>query len=66
VYVRPARDTPPAPPLCLCPPSYIVAVLLLWGFISFPLCLIGTVIGRNTNSVPNCERRTAAAWGGRV
>lgn len=30
---------------------YIVAVLLLWGCISFPLCLVGTVLGRNWNAV---------------
>jgi transmembrane 9 superfamily protein 3 len=33
--------------------SYIVIVLLLWAFLSFPLCIIGTIIGRNWNSVPN-------------
>lgn len=41
--------------LAAVPVGYIVAVLLLWGFISFPLCLIGTVIGRNWNSIPNRE-----------
>ncbi|PNW72922.1 hypothetical protein CHLRE_14g611850v5 [Chlamydomonas reinhardtii] len=39
--------------LAAVPFAYIMAVLLLWGFISFPLCLIGTVIGRNWNSIPN-------------
>ncbi|GLI65979.1 hypothetical protein VaNZ11_009666 [Volvox africanus] len=39
--------------LAAVPFGYIMAVLLLWGFISFPLCLIGTVIGRNWNSIPN-------------
>lgn len=43
--------------LAAVPFAYIMAVLLLWGFISFPLCLIGTVIGRNWNSIPNCEPR---------
>mmetsp|Transcript_26103 Transcript_26103/g.57030 ORF Transcript_26103/g.57030 Transcript_26103/m.57030 type:complete len:589 (-) Transcript_26103:1092-2858(-) len=39
--------------LAAVPFGYIMAVILLWSFISFPLCLIGTVIGRNWNSVPN-------------
>jgi integral membrane sensor domain MASE1 len=39
--------------LAAVPFGYILAVALLWAFISFPLCLIGTVIGRNWNSVPN-------------
>ena len=30
-----------------------MAVVLLWGFISFPLCLVGTVVGRNWNAAPN-------------
>lgn len=39
--------------LAAVPFGYIMAVILLWAFISFPLCLIGTVIGRNWNSLPN-------------
>lgn len=39
--------------LAAVPFGYIVAVLLLWVFLSFPLCLIGTVVGRNWNSIPN-------------
>uniref|UniRef100_A0A7S0WFB7 Transmembrane 9 superfamily member n=1 Tax=Chlamydomonas leiostraca TaxID=1034604 RepID=A0A7S0WFB7_9CHLO len=39
--------------LAAVPFGYIMAVILLWSFISFPLCLIGTVIGRNWNSTPN-------------
>lgn len=39
--------------LAAVPFGYIVVVLLLWGFISLPLCLVGTVIGRNWNSLPN-------------
>ena len=39
--------------LAAVPFGYIVAVILLWSFISFPLCLIGTIIGRNWNALPN-------------
>ena len=33
--------------LAAVPFGTIVVVLLLWMFVSFPLCLLGTVIGRN-------------------
>eukprot|EP00798_Chlamydomonas_sp_ICE-L_P018867 gene18867-25423_t len=33
--------------LAAVPFGYIMLVICLWGFISFPLCLIGTVFGRN-------------------
>ncbi|GAX72801.1 hypothetical protein CEUSTIGMA_g256.t1 [Chlamydomonas eustigma] len=39
--------------LAAVPFGYIMAVLLLWAFISFPLCLIGTVLGRNWNAAPD-------------
>jgi transmembrane 9 superfamily protein 3 len=39
--------------LAAVPFVYIVAVLLLWAFISFPLCLCGTIVGRNFNSAPS-------------
>ena len=39
--------------LAAVPFGYIMAVVLLWSFISFPLCLIGTVIGRNWNATPS-------------
>lgn len=39
--------------LAAVPFGYIVIVLLLWAFLSFPLCIVGTIIGRNWNSVPN-------------
>lgn len=39
--------------LAAVPFGYIMAVILLWAFISFPLCLVGTIIGRNWNSSPN-------------
>lgn len=47
--------------LAAVPFGYIMAVILLWGFISFPLCLIGTIIGRNWNSIPNFPCRSVAA-----
>jgi transmembrane 9 superfamily member 3 len=31
----------------------MVVMFVLWGFISFPLVLLGTVIGRNWNGAPN-------------
>ncbi len=31
----------------------IVVVVLIWTCISVPLCLFGTVIGRNWNGVPD-------------
>eukprot|EP00798_Chlamydomonas_sp_ICE-L_P018862 gene18862-25415_t len=39
--------------LAAVPFGYIMLVICLWGFISFPLCLIGTVFGRNWSSIPN-------------
>ncbi|WIA19220.1 hypothetical protein OEZ85_003860 [Tetradesmus obliquus] len=39
--------------LAAVPFGYIVIVLLLWAFLSFPLCIVGTVIGRNWSSTPN-------------
>lgn len=39
--------------LAAVPVGYIVLVLLLWAFLSFPLCIIGTIVGRNWNGVPN-------------
>lgn len=44
---------------------YIIIIILLWGLISFPLCLVGTVIGRNWNSIPDFPCRCAlrcALW----
>ncbi len=45
--------------LAAVPFGYIVVVILMWFFISFPLCLVGTVIGRNWNSIPDNPCR----WG---
>lgn len=39
--------------LAAVPFGSIVVVLVIWFFVSFPLCLLGTVVGRNWNSVPN-------------
>lgn len=39
--------------LAAVPFGTMVVVALLWGFISFPLCLFGTVIGRNWNGSPD-------------
>eukprot|EP00882_Tetradesmus_deserticola_P012023 GHRQ01012733.1.p1 GENE.GHRQ01012733.1~~GHRQ01012733.1.p1 ORF type:complete len:241 (-),score=95.30 GHRQ01012733.1:656-1378(-) len=39
--------------LAAVPFGYIVIVLLLWAFLSFPLSIIGTIIGRNWSSTPN-------------
>ncbi|KAK9834844.1 hypothetical protein WJX81_003258 [Elliptochloris bilobata] len=39
--------------LAAVPFGSIVVVLLIWMFISFPLCLLGTVVGRNYNGVPD-------------
>jgi transmembrane 9 superfamily protein 3 len=39
--------------LAAVPFGTMVVVALLWCFISFPLCLLGTVIGRNWNGVPD-------------
>jgi len=39
--------------LAAVPFGTMVVVAVLWGFISFPLCLFGTVIGRNWNGTPD-------------
>lgn len=39
----------------------IVIVLLIWMFISFPLCLFGTVVGRNWAGAPDHPCRYVAA-----
>lgn len=39
--------------LAAVPFGSIVVVLLIWMFISFPLCLFGTVVGRNWAGTPN-------------
>ena len=46
--------------LAAVPFGSIVIVLLIWMFISFPLCLFGTVVGRNWAGAPNHPCR----WGG--
>jgi transmembrane 9 superfamily protein 3 len=38
-----------------------VVVILIWVFISFPLCLFGTIVGRNWNGVPDNPCRWAGA-----
>jgi len=35
--------------LAAIPPGTMFAVLLIWAFVSFPLTLVGTVVGRNMN-----------------
>ena len=45
--------------LAAVPFLYILAVLLLWGFISFPLCLLGTIMGRRLSGNPNYPCRCA-------
>jgi transmembrane 9 superfamily protein 3 len=37
-----------------------VVVLVIWAFVSFPLVLLGTVLGRNWSGVPNnpCRVKT--------
>lgn len=39
--------------LAAVPFGYIVIVLLLWAFLSFPLCIVGTVLGRNWGGAAN-------------
>jgi len=39
--------------LAAVPFGSIVVVLLIWMFISIPLCLLGTVVGRNWNGWPD-------------
>ena len=52
------RRVPTLPSPCLqslaaVPFGSIVIVLLIWMFISFPLCLFGTVVGRNWAGAPD-------------
>jgi len=37
--------------LAAIPPFTQIAVILIWGFISFPLTLAGTIVGRNWNGI---------------
>ncbi|CAA6667696.1 unnamed protein product [Spirodela intermedia] len=39
--------------LAAIPLGTMVVVLVIWAFISFPLALLGTVVGRNWNGAPN-------------
>ena len=55
-----AAHVPPLSPFHAAPQSLaavpfgsIVIVLLIWMFISFPLCLFGTVVGRNWAGAPD-------------
>ena len=55
--------SPAHPPqsLAAVPFGSIVIVLLIWMFISFPLCLFGTVVGRNWGGTPDNPCRCARA-----
>ncbi|KAL9229061.1 hypothetical protein vseg_004577 [Gypsophila vaccaria] len=46
--------------LAAIPFGTMVVVLIIWAFISFPLALLGTVVGRNWNGAPNnpCRVKT--------
>ncbi|XP_073285940.1 transmembrane 9 superfamily member 1-like [Primulina huaijiensis] len=46
--------------LAAVPFGTIVVVFIIWGFISFPLALLGTVVGRNWSGTPNnpCRVKT--------
>ncbi|XP_021767185.1 transmembrane 9 superfamily member 1-like [Chenopodium quinoa] len=46
--------------LAAIPFGTIVVVFVIWAFISFPLALLGTVVGRNWNGAPNnpCRVKT--------
>ena len=46
--------------LAAIPFGTIVVVLVIWAFISFPLALLGTVVGRNWSGAPNnpCRVKT--------
>ncbi|KAI8532122.1 hypothetical protein RHMOL_Rhmol11G0188900 [Rhododendron molle] len=46
--------------LAAIPFGTIVVVFLIWAFISFPLALLGTVVGRNCSGAPNnpCRVKT--------
>ena len=51
--------------LAAVPFGSIVIVLLIWMFISFPLCLFGTVVGRNWAGAPDHPCRWGCRqWGG--
>jgi transmembrane 9 superfamily protein 3 len=39
--------------LAAVPFGSIVVVVLIWAFVSLPLCLLGTVVGRNWNGAPD-------------
>ena len=43
--------------LAAVPFGTMVVILLMWSFISFPLVLFGTVVGRNWNGVPDTPCR---------
>ncbi|KAK9095838.1 hypothetical protein Sjap_021335 [Stephania japonica] len=46
--------------LAAIPFGTMVVVFIIWGFISFPLALLGTVVGRNWSGAPNnpCRVKT--------
>ncbi|KAK6131128.1 hypothetical protein DH2020_035127 [Rehmannia glutinosa] len=46
--------------LAAIPFGTMVVVFVIWGFISFPLALLGTVVGRNWSGMPNnpCRVKT--------
>ncbi|CAN8294307.1 unnamed protein product [Cochlearia groenlandica] len=46
--------------LAAIPFGTLVVVFVIWGFISFPLALLGTVVGRNWSGAPNnpCRVKT--------
>ena len=46
--------------LAAIPFGTMVVVFILWAFISFPLALLGTVVGRNWSGTPNnpCRVKT--------
>jgi transmembrane 9 superfamily protein 3 len=46
--------------LAAIPFGTMVVVFVIWGFISFPLALLGTVVGRNWSGAPNnpCRVKT--------
>lgn len=49
----PTLPSPCLQSLAAVPFGSIVIVLLIWMFISFPLCLFGTVVGRNWAGAPD-------------
>lgn len=46
--------------LDFCTGTWQVVVLVIWAFISFPLALLGTVVGRNWSGLPDnpCRVKT--------